>query len=515
MPHGCLYCSSSSAADREKWTQCDGCDEWVHDTCVAISDPASYAVYHCPKCVTTKGESVLKRQSKRKRVDIDYAAMHSGNVDMTQRTRHVHSSRFEATAGSNGSTPKSPKSRKPNDPFKRVSGTELTLEWAQSAGGLSEPIVVPADLKHTLDMHIPEDLTVRQVAEAVGMDCPVEVMNVVSQDGSPGWNMGKWTDYYESDSRDTILNVISLEISASDLGKNIVRPQLVRELDLVDLVWPTEGDAAREKPQVSLYALMSVEDSFTDFHIDFAGSSVFYHVLKGRKSFMFIRPTTRNLSAYTQWCLSTDQNVVFLPDVMAEDTEVYTVHLSPGDTMFIPSGWIHAVHSPRDSLVIGGNFITPVNMKTQVDVAGIEIRTKVPLKFRFPLFARVLWYYVLGILGHEKRLSNMCAKERAGLEPIAEYLNSFIKTFSPTMKELQYRRFASNFPPEIRPRPGQTLLRYCSLLDFYPKGVRETAEIDIKRKRSEIRDKEKEKAKVKNEIIEAKEVKEEAVKVEK
>ncbi|KAG5371052.1 JmjC domain-containing histone demethylation protein 1 [Yarrowia sp. E02] len=480
MPDRCDFCTSSSTKDKEQWTQCDGCDGWVHDVCVRITDPSSYAKYHCPTCIKTKGPSLYKRQSKRKKIDIDYAAMHSGNVDMSLRTRHVHSSRFIEAA----------EKAKETEPFKRVSGKELTLEWAQSPEGLNEPVIIPKEFKDTLGMHIPEDLTVRQVAEAVGTDCPVEVINVVSQNGSPGWNMGKWTEYYEDiDGRDTILNVISLEISQSELGKSIVRPTLVRELDLVDQVWPTDTEADREsKPQVSLYALMSVEDSYTDFHIDFAGSSVFYHVLKGQKSFMFIRPTARNLAGYSQWCLSIDQNVVFLPDVMAPDTEIYTVHLSPGDTMYIPSGWIHAVHSPQDSLVVGGNFITPLNTKTQIDIAGIEVRTKVPMKFRYPLFAGVMWHYIIQLLDNPGRLDTMSTKERDGLNSVAEYLCGFIKTMSHTMKDLQYRRFAANFPTRTRPFPGRTLLDYCALLDFYPKGVQETLGIDIRRKKGESKE---------------------------
>ena len=28
-----------------------------------------------------------------------------------------------------------------------------------------------------------------------------------------------------------------------------------------------------------------------------------------------------------------------------------------GDTFMIPTGWIHAVYTPADSLVFGGNFL--------------------------------------------------------------------------------------------------------------------------------------------------------------
>ena len=33
------------------------------------------------------------------------------------------------------------------------------------------------------------------------------------------------------------------------------------------------------------------------------------------------------------------------------------VSLEPGETLIIPSGWSHAVWTPVDALVIGGNFL--------------------------------------------------------------------------------------------------------------------------------------------------------------
>ena len=48
--------------------------------------------------------------------------------------------------------------------------------------------------------------------------------------------------------------------------------------------------------QVQYYCLMSVAGSYTDFHVDFGGSSVWYHVLKGRKTFYFVKPTEQNLA---------------------------------------------------------------------------------------------------------------------------------------------------------------------------------------------------------------------------
>ena len=42
--------------------------------------------------------------------------------------------------------------------------------------------------------------------------------------------------------------------------------------------------------------------------------------------------------------------------------------LDPGNSLLIPSGWIHAVYTPEDSLVFGGNFA----IEKQLRVAQID-----------------------------------------------------------------------------------------------------------------------------------------------
>lgn len=35
--------------------------------------------------------------------------------------------------------------------------------------------------------------------------------------------------------------------------------------------------------QVSRYCLTGVKNAYTDFHVDFGGTSVWYHIVKGKK----------------------------------------------------------------------------------------------------------------------------------------------------------------------------------------------------------------------------------------
>jgi len=58
--------------------------------------------------------------------------------------------------------------------------------------------------------------------------------------------------------------------------------------------------------------------------------------------FYFIRPTPANLAAYEKWSGSELQYQVWLGDLV---DEVYKVELVEGNTMIIPTGWIHAVVS--------------------------------------------------------------------------------------------------------------------------------------------------------------------------
>ena len=269
--------------------------------------------------------------------------------------------------------------------------TAIPIETAKPP----EPEQAPENGPDALGMVMPKNLTVRRVAELYGQDEKVDVIDVKSQNGEDKrWNLKRWVDYYENPGK-IIRNVISLEVSHSELGRLVQRPQIVRDLDLQDHVWPKELKEKGEWPKVQMYCLMSVADCFTDFHIDFGGSSVFYHILRGKKTFFFIPPYEKHLKKYEEWCNSPAQNWTFLGE---QTKECYRVDLSEGDTALIPAGWIHAVWTPEASLVIGGNFLSPMHYHLQIRVAQIEKVTKVAPKFRYPHFQKINWFAALHYL---------------------------------------------------------------------------------------------------------------------
>ena len=102
-----------------------------------------------------------------------------------------------------------------------------------------------------------------------------------------------------------------------------------------------------------------------------------------------VAPTPENLDLYQQWLSKPNQHEVFFGDMVIwifvhfvvsfvrkitfelyrnlfQVDACYRVVLQQGNTMFIPTGWIHAVYTPTDTLVFGGNFLHNLNMELQL-----------------------------------------------------------------------------------------------------------------------------------------------------
>ncbi|ORY29669.1 hypothetical protein BCR39DRAFT_531569 [Naematelia encephala] len=424
--------------------------------------PTSRATENRPVTPVMDASSRPKRQAALNRPD--YHALHNHDAAPTSRWLALIADpeRYGATI-------------KPDD-FPRIPASLLSRDWIESSnattrhsatsldpasqeglptskdppdfspslfyGSMREPLVVRKEDGgfEGLGGRLPgKDLTVADVARLVGPDVQVPVIDVNTQKSSQ-WPLSRWAEYIYLRShpvaqasnadmeilRGKTYNIISLEITGTDLAKRVRPPRLVREVDWVDLFWnfgpdgkPGEVAALRGEmdgtvvtaegggelrhaltgrkgktaswPKVQLYCLMGTKGSWTDWHVDFAASSVYYTVHSGAKTFFFIRPTEKNLKAYTAWCGSSElQHTTWLGSMC--DDDVRKVTLNAGDTMIIPSGYIHAVYTPLDSIVFGGNFLHSYDIPTQLRLRQIEIDTKVPPMFRFPQLDKLCWY---------------------------------------------------------------------------------------------------------------------------
>uniref|UniRef100_A0A7S1BNB5 JmjC domain-containing protein n=3 Tax=Corethron hystrix TaxID=216773 RepID=A0A7S1BNB5_9STRA len=270
-------------------------------------------------------------------------------------------------------------------------GESMTLDKIRTHGLLKPHLFVS---EKGLGMKLPSNkLTVRDIANTLGFNYPINVMDVESQTELIDWTMEDLVNYFETREvgTDKILNQISLEFTGTPLHEAVRSPSIVRELDWIDNVWPKSLKKNNGlHPKVQYYCLTSTAGCFTDFHVDFGGTSVWYHVLSGRKSFIIIPPTDKNLEKYEEWLCAPNQDSTYFPNLI--DGEILKIDIQAGQTLLIPSGFIHGVYTPVDSIVFGGNFLHSFDIEKQIQIHCLETRTRVPKTFRFPYFVQLMFY---------------------------------------------------------------------------------------------------------------------------
>ena len=304
-------------------------------------------------------------------------------------------------------------------------------------------------------MVVPKNLTMQKLADIIGHGYPLSVIDVQHQEELEDWTLGDLVEHFEDEERllhvrqlvqataapsanrrkrktitaavhsiPKVLNQISLEFRDTPLAAQVKSPKFVRDLDWIDHAWKSEQES---RPQTQYYCLTSTAGCYTDFHVDFGGTSVWYHVLTGSKHFLLLPPTNENLRMYEEWLCRPDQSLVFLPDLTSDSAQ--KVVLQQSQTLYIPCGWIHAVYTPTDSLVIGGNFLHGLDIPKQIEVYSLETRTRVPAKFRFPKY-RALALYAGAWYLDKLRHGNVCRLEVEGLPVFLDALRQWSRVKS-------------------------------------------------------------------------------------
>ncbi|KAI6176751.1 Transcription factor jumonji domain containing protein [Aphelenchoides bicaudatus] len=277
------------------------------------------------------------------------------------------------------------------DTIIRMDAKDFNMDFVHRTG-LRNPIVFTGQ-KDVLGIKIPT-FSYREVLERVPFGQKIDMFNhstekqklmsvatIVSELGKP-----------LDDSRSGPFNMLSLECSSMEMSKHIDAPELVRNLDWAQTVFPKEKFNHREYSKVEKYILMTMAKSYTEFHIDFGGTSVWYHVQKGEKHFFLIEPDENNFRVFEEWlnAYRAGTKTGFFGDVVQKCA---VVKMEPGQTLILPAGWIHAVYTPVDSLVYGGNFLFEHSIPMQIQVREYESRSAIRKKFTYPFYEQTLWYF--------------------------------------------------------------------------------------------------------------------------
>jgi Bromodomain/JmjC domain, hydroxylase len=255
---------------------------------------------------------------------------------------------------------------------------------------------------HALDMKVPaaSDFSAETACKALGKSYPVPVIDVYKQHTlKDPWTLAEWTEKFNTPpsireaNGDRVYNIISLEVTDTALEQYVHPPRFARELDLFNICWPKKHKSCKS---VRLFLLMGMQGSYTDFHIDFGGSSVWYHVVRGEKWFLMLPPTAHNLELYEQ---HNSGQLDTAAGFLAQHSEQPILQqVKQGETMFIPSGYIHSVFTPADSVVFGGNFLHPYSMREQLMCQAIDERSRLQPAFLFPHFATLYWLYAAHVV---------------------------------------------------------------------------------------------------------------------
>ncbi|XP_043084773.1 lysine-specific demethylase 7B-like, partial [Puntigrus tetrazona] len=396
-------------------------------SCVVVEEhhAVDIDVYHCPNCDVHHGPSLMKKRRNWHRHD--YTEPDDGSKPVQAGTS-VFVRELQARTFPSG-----------DEILQPMHGSQVTQRYLERHG-FRYPIAVHK--MEGLGLCLPPpDFSVKDVERYVGGDKVIDVIDVARQADSK-MKLSAFVKYYYSPQRPKVLNVISLEFSDTKMSELVVVPDIAQKMSWVENYWP--DDSYFPKPFVQKYCLMGVKDSYTDFHIDFGGTSVWYHVLWGEKIFYLIKPTPVNLALYEEWSSSPNQSEVFFGEKV---DKCYKCVVRQGTTLLIPTGWIHAVLTSQDSMAFGGNFLHNLNIGMQLRCYEMERRLKTPDLFKFPYFEAICWYVAKNHLETLKELREDRCQPQGYLVDGVKALISSLKTW--LRREVTQPN--SEVPDNIRP----------------------------------------------------------------
>lgn len=146
--------------------------------------------------------------------------------------------------------------------------------------------------------------------------------------------------------------------------RDINWPSILQNVDILQHTsTPSSSDFNNQRkvakpPADTGFAVVSMEGSVTTFHLDKLST---YAVLsEGCKIWAFFPDSEENKQTRASWQES--QGLGCFKDC-------FVVSCHPGDLLFIPCGWHHAVYTVKDSLMLGGHYLIAEELAKNLLVA--------------------------------------------------------------------------------------------------------------------------------------------------
>lgn len=158
--------------------------------------------------------------------------------------------------------------------IRKMRGQQLTLKELVISG-FDKPILI--ETKDGLEIMTQANFSIDTLMQYYPIDYCIEVTEVTRQIKVKLKLQFLLSQFaiFPTDRQDVFQ--VKLDLSQnSKLTDTFIPPRIVRKLSWVDQYWPN----VPFKPLLSKYCFLTMENAYTDFHIDMGGASAWYHILQ-------------------------------------------------------------------------------------------------------------------------------------------------------------------------------------------------------------------------------------------
>jgi hypothetical protein len=126
---------------------------------------------------------------------------------------------------------------------------------------------------------------------------------------------------------------------------------------------PVDGSVPTQEHDV-FQLLIGTRGSFTAAHTDYYGAEAYIYLVEGKKLWFMAPPESKDVFMKELFKHNVPCSTPSKERTQAyKDAGIQAVIQNAGDTVFVPSGWVHCVKNLTDTIAIGHSYIRPWSLK--------------------------------------------------------------------------------------------------------------------------------------------------------
>eukprot|EP00039_Didymoeca_costata_P008181 m.108822 g.108822 ORF g.108822 m.108822 type:complete len:733 (+) comp13982_c0_seq2:225-2423(+) len=363
-----LYCLCQSPySSTEFMLRCDSCHDWLHGSCVGISEVQSEFIdqYCCPRCVRPSG-LIQWATSDHRRPNI----VKTVKQKVTRMDYHAVIYSWERSFSGS----KAIKLKKKSQP-------SVLGKHAIAHGVEDMHCVFPAETPLDID----------NIMSLAGESLAVKVSHNHSK--SENMRLSRWKDIFTTDmdmyykfgnkfdfekyikgggKKFCITHVWDFDFSGTLLDELMESPKVINEID-----WSQHY--TDKVPHIDIgmnrYCSMLLSGAYCDFQFSPGGCSRWIHVHSGSLVMLVIKPTDDVLQTFELWkqAKQLNQPSVFFGDLVSECIKE---ELKEGDVMFLPSGYLFAILALDQTILFSGLYLNNECAPMQARILDLDQKLK-------------------------------------------------------------------------------------------------------------------------------------------